>query len=217
MTSAYKQLLTKREQEILFIVTSTTQSLGHFPSYRELMHLLGLSSPATVYKHIQNIKSKGYLGEKPDSRRVLSTDNSPSSTENITIAIIGSIAKGEKLHFFTTVSLCNLPGTLISKEYSSYGFVAQNNSFITSHIKQGDLLVVQTRKEPKLEELVLIQHKKEGLQLGHYRQNSFQNSYIVTAERNYHAEDPDLQIQGIITFLFRNFGQPSDTKFLATS
>jgi repressor LexA len=35
------------------------------PSIREICELAGLSSPATVHKHLKNLKEKGYIDIEP--------------------------------------------------------------------------------------------------------------------------------------------------------
>lgn len=39
------------------------------PSIREICELAGLSSPATVHKHLKNLKDKGYIDYKPREKR----------------------------------------------------------------------------------------------------------------------------------------------------
>lgn len=39
------------------------------PSIRDICELAGLSSPATVHKHLKNLKNKGYIDYDPRGRR----------------------------------------------------------------------------------------------------------------------------------------------------
>lgn len=39
------------------------------PTIREICELAGLSSPATVHKHLKNLKDKGYIDYRPKTGR----------------------------------------------------------------------------------------------------------------------------------------------------
>lgn len=39
------------------------------PSIREICELAGLSSPATVHKHLKNLKEKGYIDIEPKKKK----------------------------------------------------------------------------------------------------------------------------------------------------
>ena len=39
------------------------------PSIRDICELAGLSSPATVHKHLKNLKEKGYIDYEPKTGR----------------------------------------------------------------------------------------------------------------------------------------------------
>ena len=41
------------------------------PTVREICELAGLSSPATVHKHLKNMKAKGYIDYTPKKKRSL--------------------------------------------------------------------------------------------------------------------------------------------------
>lgn len=200
MISASHVLLTKREKEVLCLLTSVKEASGSYPSYRELMHLLGLSSPATVHKHIQNIKKKGFLDEKLDSRRVLqSLVNEPVQTTGV--AVIGSISKGCKVRFFASISSCPVPAKLLTNTENLYGFVVENDSFSAYDIRPADLLVIATKDLPKGSELVLLHHEHEGLQLARCSPHYFS----VDDQKSYDIDDPLVQIRGIVRLLFRKY------------
>ena len=53
--------ITRRQKEVLDFLSSFTQKNGYSPSYEEIASGLGLSSLATVHKHITNLQNKGLL------------------------------------------------------------------------------------------------------------------------------------------------------------
>ena len=53
--------LTKRQKEILDYIREYLEAEGYAPSLEEIGSRFGLSSVATVHKHVQNLVEKGLL------------------------------------------------------------------------------------------------------------------------------------------------------------
>ena len=55
------EVLTKRQEEILNYIKSFMVSHGYPPTVREIGKDLGLSSPATIHTHLNNLAKKGFI------------------------------------------------------------------------------------------------------------------------------------------------------------
>jgi repressor LexA len=53
--------LTKRQREILDFLIESIDRQGYAPSLEEIGRRFQLSSLATVHKHLENLKEKGYI------------------------------------------------------------------------------------------------------------------------------------------------------------
>ena len=62
---------TEREKEILKMLIDFIEENGFSPSYRELCDIADLSSPATIWTHLKNLKSKGYIDYIPAKSRTI--------------------------------------------------------------------------------------------------------------------------------------------------
>ena len=62
--------ITRRQKEVIDFLSNFTQKNGFSPSYEEIAHGLGLTSLATVHKHVTNLQNKGLL--QPLDRRAAS-------------------------------------------------------------------------------------------------------------------------------------------------
>ena len=67
--------LTRRQRQVYDFIAQFVQSRGYSPSFEEIGEGLGLSSLATVHKHISNLEKKGLL--KRDYNRSRSIDVLP--------------------------------------------------------------------------------------------------------------------------------------------
>jgi repressor LexA len=56
--------LTKRQKEVLDVISTFVEQNGYSPSFEELASTLGLASLATVHKHILALESKSYVQAK---------------------------------------------------------------------------------------------------------------------------------------------------------
>src|ERR1700728_2983154 len=61
--------ITRRQKEVVDFLSSCTQKNGYSPSYEEIASGLGLSSLATVHKHVTNLQNKGLLQRAHNRRR----------------------------------------------------------------------------------------------------------------------------------------------------
>lgn len=215
--------LTKRQSQILSILTSFTQTHGYPPSYRELMRVLGLSSPATLHKHIQNLKAKGHLQTGPQKAsqkaprgwRALKTAKGSKTAPPVKkeIPIIGAVSKGQKIELYLQASSFEIPQSLGSPTSTLYGFIVKDLSFTNLHMLRGDLLVVETRLEPHNGEMILAHSKETGAQIGRYLvtysdrrlQSHIQEIDGAAQEVSLSFEENDLHIQGVIVGMFRKY------------
>lgn len=63
--------LTKRQKDIIIAIDTYVDEKGYPPSYRELTKMVGLKSASTVWEHLDNLKTKGYVSFIPGSPRTL--------------------------------------------------------------------------------------------------------------------------------------------------
>lgn len=207
--------LTKRQSQILSLLASFIQTKGYSPSYRELMQVLGLSSPATLHKHIKNLIEQGHLKKTPQGLKCLSGTKSPkhASASRSEIAIIGGLSKGEKIELYTNMSFFEIPQSLSSSINRLYGFLIKDRSFTNLQMLKGDLIIVEARQEPHSGEMILAHSKKTGAQIGRYvvsYSDRKLQSHIQEIDGQAHQatlsfEENDLNIQGVLVGLVRKY------------
>ena len=63
--------LTDKQKECLIITNLFIKHKGYSPTVREIAKEMHISSPATVYYHLTNLKEKGYITwEEKESRTI---------------------------------------------------------------------------------------------------------------------------------------------------
>jgi repressor LexA len=152
--------LTKRQREILDFITNFVQKKGYSPSFEEIGSGMGLSSLATVHKHLTNLEKKGMV--KRDYNRSRSIDVIPPRTrakmammqpQETALPLVGRIAAGRPIETFEQQETISLNDVTRSKDV----FVLQvsGESMQDEHIVDGDFVLVEKAKTARDGEIVV--------------------------------------------------------------
>lgn len=151
--------LTRRQRDVLHFIARFLDERGHCPSYEEIGEGLGLSSLATVHKHICTLEAKGYLrrGEHQSRSLELSQkflrERKQAKERFGSLPLLGRIAAGrpvEAVENPETLSLSDFTG---NKDV----FVLQvsGDSMIEEHILEGDYILVEKTETVRNGEIVV--------------------------------------------------------------
>ena len=152
--------LTRRQRQVYDFIAGFVQSHGYSPSFEEIGNGLGLSSLATVHKHISNLEKKGLL--RRDYNRSRSIDVLPprgrlkqsmSLGAPLTLPLVGRIAAGrpiEALENPTTISLADFTG---SKDV--FVLEVRGDSMQDEAILDGDYVLVEKAQTARNGEIVV--------------------------------------------------------------
>jgi repressor LexA len=198
--------LTRRQREILDFVSEFIAANGHSPSLLEIGARFGLSSPATVHKHVQRLVDKGLLRKSPHSARsVEPCDAAPSACR---IPLLGVVAAGRPIESFSTGESLDVPADLVRRPESTYALRVRGDSMIEDGIHDGDLVIVESAVEAHDgETVVALVHGSEAT-LKRLRRAGRMVELLPAnathAVQRYPAAD--VTVQGIVRGLLRRFG-----------
>ena len=152
--------ITRRQRQVYDFIANFVQSHGYSPSFEEIGGGLGLSSLATVHKHITNLEKKGLL--RRDYNRSRSIDVLPprgrlkqsmNLAAPLTLPLVGRIAAGrpvETLENPSTISLADFTG---SKDV--FVLEVAGESMQDEHIVNGDYVLVEKVNTARNGEIVV--------------------------------------------------------------
>ena len=158
--------LTRRQKQVYDFLSEFVAKNGYSPSYEEIGLGLGLSSLATVHKHITNLEQKGLL--KRDYNRSRSIDlvkprgrmrqavaavPAPSSDTLVNLPLLGRIAAGRPLEALENPETISLADFTRSKEV--YVLQVTGESMQDEHIVNGDYVLVEKTKVSNDGEIVV--------------------------------------------------------------
>jgi repressor LexA len=101
--------ITRRQKEVIDFLSSFTQKNGYSPSYEEIAQGLGLTSLATVHKHVTNLQNKGLLQRAHNRSRSIDVLPPRSSKRGFDrLPLLGRIAAGQPVEAIETAESISL-------------------------------------------------------------------------------------------------------------
>src|SRR3981081_2644597 len=86
------QPLTKRQREILDYLNEFIQQHGYAPSLEEIGRRFGLSSLATVHKHLTNLQEKGFIKRAWNRSRSVEMVPTRTGVRAVELPLLGYVA-----------------------------------------------------------------------------------------------------------------------------
>jgi len=155
--------LTKRQRQIYDYIADFVSRNGYSPSFEEIGDGMGLSSLATVHKHISNLEKKGLL--KRDYNRSRSIDVIPpkgsmkkamataAAASPLELPLLGRIAAGRPIEAVENPETLSLSDFTSSKDV--YVLKVMGESMQDEHIVEGDYVIVEKAESARNGEIVV--------------------------------------------------------------
>jgi repressor LexA len=147
-------ILTKRQKEILDFVTRFVDEKGYSPSLAEIGANFGLSSVATVHKHIENLKKKGYVTKVWNANRSLNLTEKSLSLRAIRVPLAGRVAAGRPIEAIEQHEVIAVPEDMVGKS-KTFVLEVRGDSMIDEQIRDGDFVLIEERPRVKDGDLVV--------------------------------------------------------------
>jgi len=150
--------LTRRQREIYDFVCGFIDERGYSPSLEEIGEHFGLSSVATVHKHVQHLVDKGLLRKAWNrSRSVEPVPAGPAAAgaTAVTLPLLGSVAAGAPIEAVEVQESISVPRELVPRTGDSFVLRVSGSSMIDEQIRDGDYVVVESRRDARDGETVV--------------------------------------------------------------
>lgn len=197
--------LTKRQKQILDYIGEYLETRGYAPTLEEIGDHFGLSSPATVYKHVQQLVRKGYLRKARHQGRGLELVD-VDGERTITAPLRGRVDGGHPLQEPEATETVSLPP----------GFAAESPVFVVEVdgdgmadelLTDGDLLVVEERDDVRNGETVVAVVDGDRTIVGRFFRDA---DRVRVLSRRSDAEplecaDSQCRIEGVIVGMLRRY------------
>jgi len=203
--------LTRRQREIYDFISQFVEVQGYSPSLEEIAGAFGLSSVATVHKHVKHLVDKGYLRKAWNRSRSVEPIPAEDSAPSIELPILGSVAAGSPIEAIEpdsgTAETYSVPADMVPRSKDHYVLRVRGDSMIEDQICDGDLVVIEGRQEARNgETVVALVDGAEATLKRFYRDGA--DVKLVPANHTmspmlFHASQ--VEIRGVVRGLIRSF------------
>src|SRR5260370_15469312 len=139
--------LTKRQREILDYLNDFIQQHGYAPSLEEIGRRFGLSSLATVHKHLTNLQEKGFIKRAWNRSRSVEMVPTRNGGRAIELPLLGYVAAGLPIEAVASNETIAVPEDLVGKR-DTYVLRVRGGSIIDEQSLDSALLVVAESQTP---------------------------------------------------------------------
>ncbi len=198
--------LTPHQRTVLNYIREFQRKKGYTPSLSDLAMAFGVKSKNAVAKVVNVLSHTKQLEKDPKGRIKILEQEEGSGFFPLTLPLFGPIAAG----FAAPVEeqaeeTLTIENYLVRDKASTFLLRVKGNSMVNAGIHEGDLVVVERGREPKVHDIVV------GVLDGEYtlkRLVKEKGKYVLRAENdNYpdlHAMD-ELQIAGVVRGIMRKY------------
>src|SRR4029079_5035601 len=137
--------LTKRQREILDYLNEFIQQHGYAPSLEEIGRRFGLSSLATVHKHLTHPQEKGFIKRAWNRSRSVEMVPTRSGGRALELPLLGYVAAGLPIEAIASNETLTGSEELL-RARDTYVLRVRGDSMIDEQIRDGDFVVVEDRK-----------------------------------------------------------------------
>jgi repressor LexA len=149
-----RMAITRRQKEVIDFLSNFTQKNGYSPSYEEIASGLGLSSLATVHKHITNLQNKGLLQRAHNRSRsidVLPVRSGKKGSDRL--PLLGRIAAGKPVEAIEAAESISLSDIIGNREV--FALEVRGDSMRDEHIVSGDYVLVERTRTAREGEIIV--------------------------------------------------------------
>jgi len=206
--------ITRRQKEVYDFLQRFIEQHGYSPSFEEIGAGLGLSSLATVHKHLNNLQEKGLL--KRDYNRSRSIDvvkmraprakhATPVASNDISLPLLGVIAAGRPLEAVENPESISLGDFARAKDV--YVLRVKGESMQDEHIVDGDYVLVEKTNTARNGEIVVALVNKSEATL----KRIYQEGETIRLQPSNAAMKPilvptaDVDVQGRVIGVLRKY------------
>jgi repressor LexA len=198
--------LTKRQREILDYLNEFIQDHGYAPSLEEIGRRFGLSSLATVHKHLTNLQEKGFIKRSWNRSRSVELVPTRTGGRALELPLLGYVAAGAPIEAIAGSETIAVPEDLAGRR-DTYVLRVKGDSMIDEQIRDGDFVIVEDRKTAENGEMViaLIGGSDVTLKKFYRESNRVRLQPANPAMQPLILDAGQVQVQGVVVGVMRKY------------
>lgn len=200
--------LTRRQRQILDFLEGYQRKHSLSPTLEEIAQAFGVNK-VTIFGHVAELERKGIIerAQRGVSRalRVIPTLPSPAPRATASIPVSGTIAAGRPIEAVEDDERLDLD-ELLPRDREVYALRVRGQSMIDDAIRDGDIVLVERRKEARNgETVVAVLQDEEATLKRYYREAGRVRLQPANSSMAPIYVDGPLDIRGVVIGVVRRF------------
>jgi repressor LexA len=149
---------TQRQKEVLDYITRFLAKHGHQPSYAQIARHFGISSKATIAKHITALEKRGLIQRHHEEGFTIGVNLDDVPADAVCeVRLVGRIAAGVPIDAVQDIETICVPRFLLGRVRPEriYALRVKGDSMIDEHICDGDIALIENRNDARNGEIVV--------------------------------------------------------------
>lgn len=197
--------LTRRQKQIFDFIREFIGANGYSPSLEEIGRHFGLSSVATVHKHVTNLVRKGLLRRSWNQNRSIEVVEDEQAPRAVDVPLLGRIPAGRPSDAADEErETISVPSWLVGIG-RTYALKVSGDSMVDEQIRDGDLVVIEERRSADDGQLVVALIHGEDVTLKKFYQQG-DTVRLQPANRRYEqilVPADRLEVRGVVRGVLR--------------
>ncbi|MGE0453788.1 MAG: transcriptional repressor LexA [Vicinamibacteria bacterium] len=199
--------LTRRQKEILDFLGDYLERRGYAPTIEEIGEHFGLSSLATVHKHLTNLQEKGLIKRAWNRSRALELVPTQVSVRAVELPLLGRVAAGTPIEAIDASETIFVPEDMVGRQ-ETYVLQVKGDSMIEEQIRDGDYVIVENRTSVRDGEMVIALLEGERVTLKKLYREGGGRIRLQPANarmKPIFVDQDDIRVQGVVIGVLRKY------------
>ena len=200
-------LPTRRQKAVLDAIQEHIAESGRPPTLQEIARRCGLSSVATVHRHIALLQERGLLRRRRSRRRGIEIKAAARRSLAVELPLRGSIAAGRPIEPLADQRTAIVPRVLVRRPEDTFVLRVSGDSLREEQILDGDLVVVERSERAQDGDVVIavLENRAAALRTLRKERDRIRLQAATPAVEPIDVHPDRLKLEGIVTGLFRPF------------
>jgi repressor LexA len=198
--------LTKRQKQMVDYLENYIEEHGYAPTLAEVGQYFGLSSLATVHKHLRNLENKGLIRRTHNHSRALEIAAKDAARGAQELPLLGQVAAGVPIEAVEGHDTIAVPEEFVGRS-GTFCLRVKGESMVDEGIRDGDYIIVEERGAATPGETVVALIGDEATVKKYYPE---QDGRVRLQPANpsmdpIFVSEETLQIRGVVVGLMRRY------------
>ena len=201
-------ILTRKQKQMWDYLQEYITANGYAPTLEEIGAHFGLSSLATVHKHLTNLEHKGVIARKWNLSRAIELTPPQPVSQAIALPLLGHVAAGVPIEAIEVAKeALSVPAEFVRRPHQTFALQVKGRSMIDEGILDGDFIVVEQQPMAESGETVVAVVNGEATVKKFHRERGgrIRLQPANSEMKPLYVREKDLEVRGVVVAVLRKY------------